>query len=154
MAELKPIPLTIPDLRGNEAKYLEQCVRDNWISSAGPFVVEMERRVASLSGRAHAVATVNGTTAIELALRGLGVGVGDLVAVPDWTFAATANAVIHAGAVPLFIDVTNATWTFDPSLLSSALNRYGRRIKAVVPVHALGHPADIDSILQACGENL
>jgi len=154
MAEQTLIPVTIPDLRGNEAKYLAECVRDNWVSSAGPFVTEMERRMAALSGRAHAVATVNGTTAIELALRGMGVGAGDLVAVPDWTFAATANAVIHAGAVPLFMDVTAATWTFDPALLLAARDQYGDRIRAAVPVHALGHPADMDAILAACGGQL
>lgn len=149
MSEPARIPLTIPDLRGNEAQYLAECVRDNWVSSAGPFVMEMERRMATLTRRNHAVATVNGTTAIELSLRGAGVGAGDLVAIPDWTFAATANAVIHAGATPLFIDVTGATWTFDPALFESARKQYGARVKAAVPVHALGHPADMDAILEA-----
>src|SRR5690606_33017254 len=106
MSDLPWIPLAVPDLRGNEAKYLAQCVADNWVSSVGPFVTEMERRMAALAGRRHAVATVNGTAALHLALLALGVGRGDLVAVPDWTFAATANAVVHAGATPLFIDVT------------------------------------------------
>ena len=150
MAELKPIPLAIPDLRGNEAKYLGQCVRDNWVSSAGEFVVEMEKRMAALTTRRHAVATVNGTTAIELALRALGIGAGDLVAVPDWTFAATPNAVIHAGAEPLFIDIAADSWTMDPALLETALGKHGKRLKAVVPVHALGHPANMDAILYVC----
>lgn len=150
MSDLLMIPLTVPDLRGNEAKYLQQCVSDNWVSSAGPFVTEIERRMADMTGRRQAVATVNGTTAIELVLRALDVGPGDLVAVPDWTFSATANAVIHAGADPLFIDVDDASWTLDATLLSSALAEYGTRVKAVIPVHALGHPADMDAVLNVC----
>lgn len=152
MADLPAIPLLVPDLRGNEARYLAECVRDNWVSSAGPFVTQLEQRMAALTNRAHAVAIVNGTAAIELALRSLGIKAGDLVAVPDWTFAATANAVIHAGATPLFIDVTSSTWSFDSALLAIAIKEYGDRIKAVVPVHALGHPADMDEIMRVAGD--
>ena len=149
MAELKSIPLSVPDLRGKEIEYLTHCVTGNWVSSAGPFVTELEGRVAQVAGCAHAVATSSGTTALKLALIAAGIGPGHLVAVPDWTFAATANAVIHAGAEPIFIDVTANTWTMDPELLASAKRRFGDRIKAIVPVHALGHPADMDAILQA-----
>ena len=77
-----------------------------------------------------------------------GVGPGDLVVVPDFTFAATANAVIHAGARPLFADVTRESWTLDPDCLAAALDRYGEKIRAVVPVHALGHPADMAPIVE------
>jgi dTDP-4-amino-4,6-dideoxygalactose transaminase len=153
MSGMPRIPLAVPDLRGNEAKYLAQCVADNWVSSVGPFVTEMERRMATLAGRRHAVATVNGTAALHLALLALGVGRGDLVAVPDWTFAATANAVVHAGATPLFIDVTRTSWTLDPELLDRALAQYGGRVKAVVAVHALGHPADMDAVLEVAGRH-
>jgi dTDP-4-amino-4,6-dideoxygalactose transaminase len=142
------IPLAVPDLRGNEAKYLAQCVADNWVSSVGPFVTEMERRIAALAARRHGVATVNGSAALHLALLSLGVGPGDLVAVPDWTFAATVNAVIHAGATPLFIDITEESWTLDPALLDRALADHAGRVKAVVVVHALGHPADMDAVLR------
>lgn len=142
------IPLSVPDLRGREAEYLARCVADNWVSSAGPYVTELEARMAALPGRAHAVATVNGTAALHLALTAAGVGAGDLVALPDWTFAATANAVIHAGAVPLLLDITRESWTLDPALLARALEDHGARIKAVVPVHALGHAADMDAILE------
>lgn len=147
MLDLNPIPLSVPDLRGNETVYLAKCVNDNWVSSAGPFVTEMERRMAGLTERDYAVATVNGTTALKLALMATGVGSGDLVAIPDWTFAATANAVIHTGATPLFVDVTAATWTLDPELLGASLRRWGGRVKAIVPVHTLGHPAEMESIL-------
>jgi dTDP-4-amino-4,6-dideoxygalactose transaminase len=153
MSAAPKIPLAVPDLRGNEAKYLAQCVADNWVSSVGPFVTEMERRVAALAARRYAVATVNGSAALHLALLALGVGPGDLVAVPDWTFAATVNAVVHAGATPLFVDVTAESWTLDPALLDRALSEYGARVKAVIVVHALGHPADMDAILRVTGRH-
>jgi dTDP-4-amino-4,6-dideoxygalactose transaminase len=147
MSDTPKIPLAVPDLRGNEAKYLAQCVADNWVSSVGPFVTEMERRLAALSARRHAVATVNGTAALHLALLALGVGRGDLVVVPDWTFAATANAVVHAGATPLFVDVTEESWTLDATLLDRALADHKGRVKAAIVVHALGHPGDMDAIM-------
>ncbi len=145
-----PVPLAVPDLGGREAEYLARCVADNWVSSAGPFVTEMERRMAALAGRAHAVATVNGTAALHLALVVAGVRPGDLVIVPDWTFAATANAVFHAGAEPWFLDVAPQSWTLDPALVAEALERAPRRVGAVVAVHALGHPADMDPLAAVC----
>ncbi len=144
------IPLAVPDLRGKEVAYLRRCVEDNWVSSAGPFVRDFEQQVAALSKRDHGVATANGTTALQLSLTALGIGAGDLVVVPDWTFAATANAVIHTGAKPLFVDITAHSWTLDPAILVEALERFGGRIKAVIPVHALGHAADMDPILEIC----
>ena len=146
------IPLAVPDLRGNEAAYLAKCVADNWVSSAGPFVTGLETRMAELTGRRRGVATVNGTTALHLALVAAGVGPGGLVAVPDWTFGATANAVYHAGAVPYFVDVTRATWTLDPDLLARVLSGADNRIRAVVAVHALGHPADMTPIMETCSK--
>ncbi len=153
-AAMKSIPLSVPDLRGNEKEYLARCVTDNWISSAGPFVVEFETKIAGLTGRRHAVSTVNGTAALQLALSAAGVGPGDLVIVPDWTFAATANAVVHAGATPYFVDITAESYTLDPELVARALKTspQGRRVTAVVPVHAAGHPPDMDGIMEVCGK--
>jgi len=144
------IPLQIPDLRGREREYLLQCVDDNWVSSAGPFVTELEERIASLCGCSFGVAMVNGTAAIHLALVAAGVGPGDFVAVPDWTFAASANAIYHAGATPYFVDVDAQTWTLDPDLLARALKQSETPIKAVLCVHTLGHPADMDALLTVC----
>lgn len=149
-APASSIPLSVPDLRGNEAAYLTQCVVDNWVSSAGPFVAELERRMAVLAGRAHGAATVNGTSGLHLALIASGVKSGDRVVVPDWTFAATANAVCHAGAVPFFLDVTRESWTLDPGLVVEALEDAEGRVGAVVAVHALGHPADMDALGEVC----
>ncbi len=146
------IPLSVPDLRGNEAAYLARCVADNWVSSAGPFVVEMEARLARLTGRAHGVAMVNGTAALHLALVAAGVGAGDRVIVPDWTFGASANAVFHAAAEPCFVDVTTESWTLDATLVAKALADPGARIRAVIAVHALGHPADLDPLRELCDD--
>jgi len=104
--------------------------------------------MAELAGRAHGVAVVNGTAALYLALRLAGVGIGDKVLVPDFTFAATANAVLLAGAIPVFLDVTEESWTLDPALLADAIGKH--RPRAAIPVHALGHPADIDPIISIC----
>ncbi len=142
------MPLAEPDLRGREAEYLAQCVADNWVSSAGPFVGAFERKIAALAGCAHGVAAMNGTAALHLALVVAGVKPDERVVVPDYTFAATANAVRHAGAVPFFVDVTDATWTLDPALLADVLAR--ERVAAVIAVHALGHPADMDPIAAGC----
>lgn len=150
-AENPMILLAVPDLRGAEADYLAQCVTDNWVSSAGPFVVEFEERMAVITQRKFGVATVNGTSALQLAVENVCTSADDLVVVPDWTFAATANAVIHAGAQPLFVDVSEESWTLDPLSLEKAFEKYGKRIRAVIPVHALGHPADMDPILEVCG---
>lgn len=152
-AALTPIPLSVPDLRGNEKEYLARCVTDNWVSSAGPFVTEFESEIARLTGRGHAVSTVNGTAALQLALTTVGVRAGDLVIVPDWTFAATANAVVHAGATPYFVDIAADSLTLDPVLVARALEDApgGRRVAAVIPVHAAGHPPDMDAIMTVCG---
>jgi perosamine synthetase len=145
------IPLSIPDLRGREAEYLATCVRDNWVSSAGPFVTSFELQIAELAGRGFAVATMNGTAALHLALVGIGVGTGDHVVVPDWTFAATANAVYHAGAIPVFVDVDADSWTLDPNQLERVFDSPDHeKISAVIAVDTLGYTADMDALAQIC----
>jgi perosamine synthetase len=143
------IPLSIPDLGPNESAAVARCITDNWVSSAGPDVVAFEKHIAKLVKRSHAVAIINGTAALYLALRAAGVEVGDRVLLPDFTFAATANAVLQAGGCPVFLDVTEESWTLDPALLADAIQSH--RPKAVVPVHVLGHPADMDPITAICG---
>ena len=152
MSAPTPIPVAVPDLRGNEAAYLARCVADNWVSSAGPFVSDMERRVAKITGTAHGVATVNGTAGLHLALLAAGVGTGDRVLVPDWTFASTANAVFHAGAEPYFADITDDSWTLDPVAVRQVLAQPKNRIRAVIAVHALGHPAEMTPLVAICRE--
>ena len=152
------IPLCVPHLAGNEAANLARCVDTNWVSSAGPFVDRFERQLAGAVGLPHAVATASGTAALHVALMVAGVEPGDLVLVPSLTFIATANAVRHAGAEPLFVDADPATWQMDPALVAAFLadacdgnveRATGRRVGAVLPVDLLGHPADMDPIVAA-----
>jgi len=119
------------------------------VSSAGQQVTAFEAAVADIAGTRHAVATVNGTAALHLALLAAGVGPGDSVLVPDWTFAATAKAVLHAGAIPVFLDNTEESWSLDPALVAEAVETYQPR--AVIAVHDLGHAADMDAIRAAAG---
>lgn len=147
------IPLAVPDLRGNEREYLARCVEDNWVSSAGPFVTELEQRMAALAGKREGVAVVNGTTALQISLASAGIGEGDIVAVPDWTFAATANAVIHTGAIPVFVDITADEWCMDPASVEKAIRKHGQRLKAIVSVDVLGNIPDATPLRRLADEN-
>lgn len=159
----RPIPNAVPYLGGNEWQYLKECLDTNWVSSAGPFVDRFEAEVAAYVGAAHAVATVNGTAALHVALLLAGVGPGDEVLVPALTFVATANAVRYCGGVPVFMDAEPATWQIDPAKVAEFLAREcevrdgqvvnratGRAVKALLPVHLYGHPADLDPLLDLC----
>jgi perosamine synthetase len=154
-----------PVFAGNEKKYLSECIDSGFVSSVGPFVTAFEESVREFVGAKHAVAVVNGTAALHLALLAVGVRPGDEVIVPAMSFVATANAVSHAGAIAHFIDVDESTWGIDPVTLRSHLadvgemkdgclqNKVtGRPITAVVPMHALGHPVAIAPLLEVAEE--
>ena len=155
------IPNAVPHLGGNEWKYLKECLDTNWVSSAGPFVGRFEREVADYVGVSHAVATVNGSAALHVALLAAGVQPGDEVLLPTFTFISTANAVAYCGAIPLFGDCEPVTWGLDPAKTAEFLasecdvraghviNRAtGRVIRALLPVHLYGHPCDLDPFLE------
>ena len=155
------IPLCVPELRGNEWAYLKECLDSGWVSSAGPWVDRFETRFAELVGMPHAVATSSGTAALHLALLVAGVQPDDEVLISDLTFIAPANAVRYAGAWPVFIDVSPDWWQMDPARVAAFLeegcswdgkelrNRSsGRRVTGILPVHILGHPADMDRIIE------
>ena len=157
------IPNAVPHLAGNEWKYLKECLDTNWVSSAGPFVERFEREVAARVGVPHAVATVNGSAALHLALLAAGVGPGDAVLVPTLTFIATASAIRFCGAEPIFLDVEPVSWGLDVGKLADFLaaeceihgdrmieRGTGRRVAAVLPVHLYGHPCDLDPLLELC----
>ncbi len=150
------IPLAIPNIAGNEAKYLQECVETNFVSSVGPFVDRFEEMVAHASGSRHAVATTSGTTGLHAALTAVGVGSGDLVVLPSMTFIASANAISHCGALPWLFDIEVEGWTLDPVQVEAALREKTerraegvyhveteRRIAAIMPVHTLGSPANM-----------
>ena len=156
----RPIPLSVPYLHGNEQRYLEECIRTNWVSYVGPFVSRFEVEFARAVGVKHAVAVNSGTAALHIALIAADVGAHDLVLVPDITFIAPANAVRYCGADPVFIGVTPDTWQLDVALVQRYLSERcelrdgvtrdrasGRRVAAIVPVHLLGHAVDMDPLM-------
>jgi perosamine synthetase len=160
----RPIPNAVPYLGGNEWQYLKECLDTNWVSSVGPFVDRFETELAAYVGAAHAVATVNGTAALHVALLLAGIRPGDEVLVPALTFIATANAVRYCGGVPVFMDSEPQSWAMDPEKVAEFLTREclvrhgrvvnratGRTVKAILPVHLYGHPADLDPLLELSG---
>ena len=137
------IPVSIPDLSGNEEKYVVDAIRSTWISSTGSYVERFEKEFAQLAGTSTALAVCNGTVALHLALLALDVRAGDEVLIPSLTYIATANAVRYVGAEPVFVDVDPATWCIDPKLLEANITP---RTKGIIAVDLYGHPADMDVI--------
>ncbi len=140
-------------MTAKEREALLAAFDSGWVAPVGPELAAFEEDVAARLGVAAACALSSGTAALHLALLGLGVGPGDTVWLPTLTFAATANAVVHAGAEPVFLDVDPATWQLDPALLAEALETAaaeGALPAAVVPVDLYGQCADYDPILAAC----
>lgn len=155
------VPLCVPRIQGNEWKYIKECLDSNFVSSVGPFVDRFERDVADYLRAKHAIATVSGTAALHIALLLAGVKPGDEVLISTLTFIAPVNAIRYVGAWPVFMDAEPDFWQMDPAkvekfLLQECLwdgselrnKATGRRIKAILPVHILGHPADMDPILE------
>ena len=116
------IPLSIPDIRGPAAKKLYSSVKNNWVSSAGPDVKLFEASMKKFLNSKYAISTSSGSAAIYLALLALGIKAGQKVLVPDYTFAATVNAVIMMGAIPIFIDIDPTTWVIDSDLVKKAID--------------------------------
>lgn len=156
----RPIVLHEPLFKGNESSYVQECIDTGWVSSVGKFVDRFERDLAEMTGSRHAVAIVNGTAALHVGLKLAGVAAGDEVLIPALSFVATANAVSHCGATPHFVDSSDSNLGLDPHALREYLGivaertgnglrnkSTGRRLAAVVPMHAFGHPVDIDGLL-------
>jgi perosamine synthetase len=137
------IPVSMPDLGGNEEKYVLEALRSTWISSTGAFVDRFERDFSHLCAVDHTIPVSNGTVALHLTMLVLGIGPEDEVIVPSLSYVATANAVKYVGATPVFVDVDPQTWCLDPNRLEEAITP---RTRAIIVVHLYGHPADMDSI--------
>ncbi len=141
------IPLSEPDLGGNEARYLLDCISSGYVSSVGPYVDRFEAAVAELAGAESAVAVSSGTAALQMALLALDVEPGSEVWIPSLTFIATANAVVHAGATPVLVDSSALAMDMDPDLIEDELRRRTRAGEALpaalIPVHLYGEPADL-----------
>ncbi len=132
-----------PFLTGNEGAAVAEVIATGWVSQ-GPKVAAFERAFAELVGAPEAVVTTSCTTALHLALHGAGIGPGDEVIVPSLSFVATANAVRHCGATPVFADIDPQTYNLDPEAAERAITP---RTAAIMPVHQVGLPADMDAFL-------
>ncbi|HEX6534322.1 MAG TPA: LegC family aminotransferase [Gemmatimonadaceae bacterium] len=157
------IPLSVPEMRGNEWAYVKECLDTNWVSSVGAFVDRFERAVADAVGARHAVATVNGTAALHVSLLLAGVEPDDEVLTSTLTFIAPANAIRYVGAWPVFVDAEPEHWQMNVGDVARFLERgcrreagggvlrniaTGRRVRAIVPVHVLGHPVDVAPLVE------
>lgn len=156
----EPVPLHTPQFQGHEWEYLKECLDSTFVSSVGPFVDRFEAELAAYTGAKYAVAVVNGTAALHVAMLMAGVQPGDEVLVPALTFVATANAVRYCGAIPHFVDSEVATLGMATAPLRQYLEQHttqrdgccfnpstGRVIRALVPMHTFGHPVDIAGLM-------
>lgn len=154
------VALHEPNFLGNEWRYLKECLNSTYVSSVGKYVDQFEAELAAFTGARYAVAVVNGTAALHIALKVAGVKANDEVLIPALTFVATANAVTYCGAVPHLLDSEESTLGLDAVSLrcylqniteqrsGQCINRVtGRVIRAIVPMHTFGHPADMDGLL-------
>jgi perosamine synthetase len=164
-AAAKFIPLCVPHISGNEWEYVKDCLDTGWVSSVGSYVTRFEKMTADYVGTKHAVAAVSGTAALHTALLVAGVEPDDEVIVSNLSFIAPANAIRYCGASPVFVDVDPDYWQMDHRIVAEFLKtkcsvsqgvlvnkETGRRVRAVLPVHILGHPVDIDPILELARE--
>jgi len=140
----KPISLAKPNLKGNELKYLTDCINTGWISSIGKYVNLFEKKFSRFTKIKYCLPVSNGTAALHLALKTLNVGEGDEVIVPNLTFASPVNCVIHCGAKPVFVDVKPNTYCIDEDLIKKKITN---KTKAIIVVHLFGHPANIKKII-------
>ncbi len=160
MSNTRFIPLSVPNVAGNEWKYVKDCLDTGWISSVGSYVTQFEEMVAGFAGAKYGVAAVNGTAALHISLLLSGVKRDDYVILPNLTFVASANSIKYLGAEPLLIDADPDLWQMDLDLLEEFLEnetdekngeliyiKDGRRIGAIMPVHILGNMCDMDRFL-------
>jgi len=155
------IPLHEPRFGKNESRYVQECIDSTFVSSVGQFVDRFESDLAEYTGARHAIAVVNGTCALQVALQLAGVQPDDEVLVPTLSFVATANAVNYCGAIPHFVDSSQETLGMDPEALGEWMKQVaepaqgvfrnrktGRRLHALVPMHTFGHPCNLEGLLK------
>jgi len=141
---MRKIPVHEPSLGNEELNYVVDAVKSGWIGSAGgEYLKEFEKKFAKYHRMKHAIATSNGTAALHVALKALGIGKGDEVIVPTLTFVATANAVVYCNAKPVFADSHPEYYNIDPSKIEEVITP---KTRAIIPVHLYGHPCDMDWI--------
>ncbi|HRC33793.1 MAG TPA: LegC family aminotransferase [Bacteroidia bacterium] len=153
------IPLSVPNINGNEWKYVKDCLDTGWISAVGSYVDKFEQTMAAYTGAKYAVAVANGTCALHLSCLLMNIQQGDGVIVPDITFIASVNSIKQCGAEPILMDVNEQNWQMDLQLLESflstdceiingicAIKKSKRKIKAIMPVHVLGHMCNMQKL--------
>ena len=157
----KTYPLHEPEFSGNEWKYVKECIDSRMVSSVGSYVDRFERMLEEYTGAKHAVAVVNGTAGLHIALKLAGVQPGDEMLVPALTFVASANAVSYCGATPHFVDSEEGTLGMNPDKLAEYLRnqteqrsgvcihrRTGKVIRAMLPMHTFGHPVRLEELMR------
>jgi len=157
------IPLHVPKFTGNEKKYVLETIDSTFVSSVGAFVDQFEAVMAQITNTQKAVAVVNGTAGIQVALRLVGVKTGDEVLTQALTFVATANAITYCNAYPVFLDVDLDTMGLSPKAVEKFLNEFGdlreegcfnkktgRKISACLPMHTFGFPVHLDELIRIC----
>jgi len=143
------IPVCEPLLAGKELEYVSDCLKTNWISSVGKYVVEFEQKFAEYCNCKYGISTTSGTTALHLAVAALGIGKGDEVIVPAFTMVAPLFAVVYTSAEPVLVDAEPETWTIDVTKIEEKITP---RTKAIMPVHIYGHPCDMEPIMDLAGK--
>lgn len=139
------IPISEPNIGEHELLNVIDCVKSTWISSIGDYINKFEKEFSVYCGAKYGVSVSNGTVALQLALRSLGIKNGDEVIIPNLTFIATANAVTYLGAKPVLVDCENETWNLNTKNIEKAVTG---NTKAIIPVHLYGHPCDMDLIMK------
>lgn len=141
---MKRISIAVPVFRGNEKKYLNECIDTGWVSANGHFIQDFQEKFAAFCGSKYALACSNGTVTLHLIVKALGIGPGDEVIMPTLTYVATANAVAECGATPVFVDSDPETWNVSPEAVERAITP---RTKAIIPVHLYGLSCDMTALM-------
>jgi len=138
-------PIYIPEIKEKERKYVLDCIDSTWISSKGKYVDLFEEKIQEFTGVKHAVAVFNGTVALHLALDVIGIKPGDEIILPDFTYIASANAVLYLGATPVLADVSKETWNIT---LDEIRNNVTTKTKAIIITDIYGTPPEMDKIME------
>lgn len=141
------IPVNTPLLNGNEKKYLCECIDTGWISSDGPFVKQFEEEFSSYIGRKHGVAVSNGSAALDIAVKAIGIGPSDEVIMPSFTIISPVLSVVRQGGIPVLVDSCPDTWNMDVAQIEAKITK---KTKAILVVHIYGLPVDMGPVLDLC----
>jgi len=146
------IPVSEPLIGAKEIEYVNECLRTGWISSAGRFIEEFEKKWAEYCGMKYGIAMSNGTTALQAAVSCIGLKPGDKVIMPTFTIISCAQAILYNGGVPIFVDSNPRTWCMDDEQVKikveNEIKKGDGKLKAIMPVHIYGHPVDMDPIME------